>query len=321
MTSLPRRPFVPLASLCLGLVLAAPACAPPRVPAAAVSAARDTDGDGVEDAKDRCPQYAGPASREGCPLRDVDEDGVEDARDACPRQAGPPELRGCPLADADRDGLEDAQDRCPEEAGSREHDGCPVRDADEDGVPDEQDACPADVGIAELRGCPARDSDGDAVADHQDNCPRAAGPASNQGCPAREPQAVVLRRDRLQLLERVYFEGGTATVQRRSFPLLDNVVAVLKAHPELRKVRVEGHTDDLIEPEASLALSQARAEAVLSRLVSQGLESERLEAQGLGQEQPLESNTTAPGRAANRRIEFVFVTEEPIRPAKASPRR
>ncbi|MBU8897307.1 thrombospondin type 3 repeat-containing protein [Corallococcus sp. M34] len=321
MTSVPRRPFVPLASLCLGLVLGAPACAPTRVPAAAVSVARDTDGDGVEDAQDRCPQYAGPASRGGCPVRDVDEDGVEDAQDACPREAGLPELRGCPVADADRDGVQDAQDRCPEEAGPRERDGCPVRDTDEDGVPDEEDACPTEEGIAELRGCPARDSDGDTVADHQDNCPRVAGPASNQGCPAREPQAVVLRKERLQLLERVYFEGGTATVQHRSFPLLDNVVAVLKAHPELRKVRVEGHTDDLIEPEASRALSQARAEAVMSRLVAQGLAPERLEAQGLGQAQPLESNFTAPGRAANRRIEFILVTEEPLRPAKGGTRR
>jgi outer membrane protein OmpA-like peptidoglycan-associated protein len=311
-----------LATVLLGLALggAGLACAPGRG-AAPERVARDTDGDGVDDAVDACPNYAGPASRAGCPVRDVDEDGVEDARDACPRQPGPPERKGCPLADEDHDGVADAQDKCPQEAGSRERRGCPMRDDDHDGVLDDRDECPREPGLAELRGCPARDSDGDTVADHLDNCPREPGPAANMGCTAKAPQAVILRKDRLQLLERVYFEGNTATLQRRSLPLLDNVARVLLAHPELRRIRVEGHTDDRDGAEASRQHSQARAEAVRAYLVSQGIPPERLEARGLGQDQPLESNTTALGRAANRRIELVLVPDDEPEPGAPTERR
>lgn len=304
-----------LLALALALGLAGPACAPGRA-ASPERVARDTDGDGLDDAVDKCPQYAGTASRDGCPVRDVDDDGVEDARDACPRQPGPPEHQGCPVADADRDGVQDAADRCPEEAGSRERQGCPMRDDDHDTVLDDRDACPDEAGLTELRGCPARDSDGDAVADHLDNCPREPGPAANQGCPPQQPQAVIIRRDKLQLLERVYFEGNTATLQRRSLPLLDNVVRVLQSHPELRRIRVEGHTDDRDSAEANLQLSQSRAESVRAYLESQGVAPARLEARGFGQEQPIESNTTTLGRAANRRIELVRVPDD----APAAPR-
>lgn len=268
--------------------------------------ARDTDGDGVDDSADKCPRRAGPASREGCPVRDVDEDGVEDARDACPRLAGVLERQGCPVEDVDRDGVEGAADKCPEDAGPPSRDGCPEEDADQDGVPDAVDACPQEEGFASLRGCAERDTDSDSVSDHRDNCPREAGAPDNQGCPARQRQLVIIRPDRLELLERIGFESGTATLQARTLPLLDNVARVLVAHPELGRILIESHTDNRGDPENSRALSQARADAVLAYLMTQGVPGARLEARGHGPDRPLQSNETSQGREANRRTELVF---------------
>ncbi|MCY1018382.1 OmpA family protein [Pyxidicoccus sp. MSG2] len=279
---------------------------------------KDTDGDGVDDSVDKCARLAGPASREGCPVRDGDGDGVEDARDSCPRVVGVLERQGCPVEDLDRDGLEGAADRCPEEAGPAVRDGCPEDDADHDGVPDESDACPEQEGFASLRGCPERDADGDSVADHRDNCPRERGAADNQGCPSKQKQLVLIRQDRLELRERLVFDSGTATLQPRSFPLLDNVARVLLAHPELTPVVVASHTDNRGDPDVSRALSQSRAEAVRAYLVAQGVPADRLDAQGHGADRPIASNETSQGREANRRVELLLPAPGPH---SKSPRR
>lgn len=81
----------------------------------------DTDGDGIPDKDDRCPNDKGIASLGGCP--DRDGDGIADAADACPDKAGPAELQGCP--DSDGDGIADNVDRCPNEKGVKAMQGCP----------------------------------------------------------------------------------------------------------------------------------------------------------------------------------------------------
>jgi hypothetical protein len=81
----------------------------------------DTDGDGVADADDACPNEAGVAALGGCP--DADGDGVADKDDTCPNEAGVAALGGCP--DADGDGIADADDACPTEAGVAATNGCP----------------------------------------------------------------------------------------------------------------------------------------------------------------------------------------------------
>jgi outer membrane protein OmpA-like peptidoglycan-associated protein/opacity protein-like surface antigen len=136
---------------------------------------KDTDGDGVTDAKDRCPDVPGLASLDGCP--DRDGDGVADKKDDCPDLAGPADLKGCP--DTDGDGIVDPKDDCPQVAGGIKMNGCP--DADGDGVVDMEDACPNQAGIRSLNGCP--DSDGDGITDAEDKCPNEAGVKMNEGCP------------------------------------------------------------------------------------------------------------------------------------------
>ena len=96
----------------------------------------DTDGDGVYDKFDACPEVAGLEEFQGCP--DTDGDGIIDQDDACPKRAGSVEMNGCP--DTDGDGLSDIEDACPNRAGSKEMGGCP--DTDEDGISDKDDTCP-----------------------------------------------------------------------------------------------------------------------------------------------------------------------------------
>ncbi|WNG16628.1 OmpA family protein [Cystobacter fuscus] len=272
----------------------------------------DADGDGLRDDEDSCPAEAGPAENQGCPVRDVDadKDGIEDGQDECPNEAGPAEQRGCPVRDTDKDGIEDDKDECPNEPGPAERRGCPVRDSDGDGFVDERDACPSQPGLKELRGCPAKDSDNDGVADHLDNCPTEAGVADNQGCPAKQKQMVAIQKGKLEIKEQVFFATGKAVIQPRSFKMLDQVAKVLREHPEVDRMIIEGHTDNRGKAEANRKLSQARAESVKKYLVIEGVEESRLEAKGFGPDQPIASNNTEKGRAANRRVEFIITTAE-----------
>jgi len=139
---------------------------------------KDTDGDGVADKLDKCPEVAGLVAMAGCP--DADGDTVTDAEDACPNVAGKIENKGCP--DADGDGIVDSKDSCPQTAGLEKFGGCP--DTDGDGLADKDDACPEAAGTAENDGCP--DSDGDGIVDKFDECPTVVGIISEKGCPMKD---------------------------------------------------------------------------------------------------------------------------------------
>jgi len=265
----------------------------------------DRDGDGVANGKDVCPERRGVAAKQGCPDTDSDGDGVMDLVDACPRVAGQSAFKGCPPPDEDGDGVLDPDDACPKEQGLVERKGCPVRDADADGIEDAADACPAEAGIAELKGCPERDTDGDGVMDRFDNCPKVAGDKANQGCPKKDKQLVVITKEKLVILQKVFFATGKSAVLPKSWPLLSQVAAVLNDHPELARVRVEGHTDDRGNHDRNVALSQERADAVKQFLVGKGVDAQRLVAKGFGPDQPADTNANEKGRENNRRVEFV----------------
>ncbi len=271
----------------------------------------DFDNDGILNELDACVELAGLPDRKGCPIFDADKDGIEDDLDACPKEAGVKERKGCPIRDADKDGIEDKDDQCPMEAGPKERKGCPIHDADKDGIEDKDDACPNEAGSVERKGCPVRDADNDGVPDEIDNCPKEPGPKENQGCKAK--QLVVITKEKLVIKDKVFFETGKSTILAKSFALLTQVADVLKAHPEVQHVTVEGHTDSKGKREANLKLSQDRAGSVMKYLTGKGVEASRLNAKGFGPDKPIDTNDTEPGRANNRRVEFVIETPETVK--------
>ena len=168
--------------------------APPPAPPVVV----DTDGDGVADDVDACPELFGNGP-DGCPEEvppveppDTDGDGFTDDNDVCPNEPGIAP-NGCP--DSDGDGVADDVDACPDGFGNNE-DGCV--DTDGDGISDPFDGCPIEPGPAENGGCPVPvpDNDGDGIPDDEDldddndwipdgedECPLEPAPLGTGGCP------------------------------------------------------------------------------------------------------------------------------------------
>ena len=258
--------------------------------------------------------YTMPADK----IEDADGDKIPDELDKCPNEPedydGFEDDDGCPDPDNDGDGILDEDDQCPNDAedidGFEDENGCPDPDNDGDGILDVDDACPNDAGPPENNGCPDPDRDGDGVPDRIDNCPDEPGTVENQGCQAK--QLVVIGDDKIEILEKVYFRKGSAKLQKRSWALLDNVAAVLIAHPEIRKVRVEGHTDKSGSLKYNMILSKKRANTVVRYLVGRGQVSRsRLVAKGFGPKRPLIKNPTSKEEEAlNRRVEFHIAAKD-----------
>lgn len=164
----------------------------------------DTDGDGVMDNNDKCPNEVGVALFDGCP--DSDGDGVQDSEDDCPRNPGVIEFNGCP--DSDGDGIPNKEDDCPSKAGLAEFGGCP--DSDEDGIMDKNDNCPFDKGLAIHQGCPDRDGDG--IPDDKDNCPKHPGLEAFKGCPDTDGDGVQDKYDRCPMEKGVPENNGCPLV-------------------------------------------------------------------------------------------------------------
>ena len=278
---------------------------------------KDSDGDGILDPQDACPTVKGLANADpklhGCP--DSDGDGIVDAQDACPTVKGVPNAdpakNGCP-PDTDGDGILDAEDACPTVKGVPNADpklnGCP--DKDGDGILDNEDACPDIKGIKTsdpaTNGCPG-DTDGDTIRDDKDACPNEKGKPdpdpSKNGC----PQAVRVTETEVIILQQVQFDTNKSTIKKVSDPLLEEVAGVLREHPELLKLEVQGHTDSKGSPALNQKLSQDRAESVKKALVKRGIGEGRLVPKGYGQDKPIADNNTDEGRQKNRRVQFVIL--------------
>lgn len=217
-----------------------------------------------------------------------------------------------PPPDSDGDGLTDPDDACPQQPEDmdafQDQDGCPDPDNDQDGILDTADACVEQPGPVENRGCPDTDRDQDTVVDRLDNCPDEPGAPENQGCANK--QLVVIGKDKLEILDRVFFRTNRDVILPRSFGLLDNVAQVIASHPEIQLIQVEGHTDDRGNDAYNKDLSQRRAQAVVDYLVRKGVARERLQPIGYGEEKPIAPNDTPANRAANRRVDFNLIGAE-----------
>ena len=279
----------------------------------------DADTDGVPDGIDQCPSTPTGVhvDAKGCPV-DTDADGVTDGADQCP---GTPagvavDAAGCPL-DADKDGVPDGVDTCPNTPAGATVDpnGCPL-DADLDGVPDGLDKCPNTPPGTKVdpSGCPLP---AEAVA------PTPTAPAAPGKCPpappgsqvdangcmvlftpeaARAPTPGAPPRPTL-ILTGVNFQTGRSVLTRDSYAVLDAVAASLVANPDIR-IEIAGYTDSTGTKFGNLRLSQARAIAVRFYLARKGVTPARMVAKGYGASGPLAPNSTAGGRAQNRRVEL-----------------
>lgn len=238
----------------------------------------DADQDGVEDAKDRCPDSAGPAPT-GCPApKDSDGDGFIDDKDACPNEKGIAPV-GCPDRDPDHDCVEDPADKCPNEAGIQP-DGCPDQDPDRDGVPLSRDKCPSEPETKN-------------------------GFEDQDGCPDSLPEKV---KKFSGVIPGIEFDLGKATIRPGSTAVLTEAAGVLKEFPAMR-VAISGHTDNVGDAKHNVELSKSRADSVKTFLVSQGVAAERIDTRGAGPDEPIADNKTAPGRQKNRRIEFKLLSQ------------
>jgi outer membrane protein OmpA-like peptidoglycan-associated protein len=290
----------------------------------------DRDKDGIPDEDDACPDQAGKPSddpkKNGCPDNvappDRDKDGIIDRDDACIDVPGvktnDPKTNGCP-PDKDGDGVYDADDACVDVPGVKTDDpktnGCPP-DKDGDGIPDSEDACPNEPGIRtddpKTNGCPDTDRDKDGIVNAEDACPDEPGPRDpdpkRNGCPK-----AFIRAGKIEILDQVKFMTGSAKIVpgKDSDDILQAVFTILTQHPEIKKVRVEGHTDNKGSAALNKKLSKDRAASVVKWLVAHAIEPARLTSQGFGPERPIGDNKTEEGRKQNRRVEFHIESRSP----------
>jgi len=255
---------------------------------------KDTDGDGIYDDEDECPETPGLAEFNGCP--DTDGDGIEDRNDACPNTPGLAEFNGCP--DTDGDGIPDPQDACPTVAGLAALNGCP--DADGDGIADAQDKCPNEAGPAANDGCPYVDKDGDGVLDKDDLCPDVPGTVANNGCPEVTVEVI----NQLNSYSKtILFDYDKATIRQESYSALQSIADIMKEYPN-SDFLIEGHTDSRGSAEYNEKLSHERAGSVREYLTTIGMSASRLTSKGFGEARPIATNNTAAGRQQNRRVEI-----------------
>ena len=262
---------------------------------APVAEPQDRDGDGVLDSDDACPDEAA-STADGCPEKvvpaagpnDADNDGVSDDVDQCINEAEDMDQfqdeDGCPDLDNDSDGIADANDKCANEAedkdGFEDEDGCPDPDNDKDGVLDADDKCPGEL---------------ETQNGYQDT----------DGCADEIPAAV---KNFSGAIEGIRFKTNSAKIRASSNRTLNKAVKVLKEFAEVN-LEIQGHTDSSGDAAKNLALSQARAEAVVAYLVKKGISADRLTAKGFGSDVPVADNTTKKGMEKNRRVEFKLISK------------
>ncbi len=191
----------------------------------------------------------------------------------------------------------------------------PPPDRDGDGIVDADDRCPDDPedtdGFEDQDGCPDPDNDQDKILDPADKCPNDPETYNEfedaDGCPDAKPAAKVQITRTAITVPTVYFDTNKDSLQQRSHQTLKEVAALLQKNEWVKKVRLEGHTDDRGDDAYNMDLSQRRMATVKQFLMDQGVAADRLEAKGYGETKPIADNKTAKGRAQNRRVEFVIV--------------
>ena len=129
-------------------------------------------------------------------------------------------------------------------------------------------------------------------------------PQTPPPAPPPAPKKAEIKGKKIELNENVEFKTNSHELANVTDPVLDEVVQIMKAHPEMIRVRVEGHTDKSGRAKYNQGLSERRAKTVKEYLISHGIEASRLTSKGFGMTRPIATNKTEEGRARNRRVEI-----------------
>lgn len=113
--------------------------------------------------------------------------------------------------------------------------------------------------------------------------------------------------EKILVTQKIHFEFNRAIIRPISYPILNDVVELLNQNPQIKHIRVEGHTDWIGSDAYNQRLSEKRARSVVDYLVKHGVDRSRLTAVGYGEKNPIADNHTTEGRAMNRRTEFTVV--------------
>jgi OOP family OmpA-OmpF porin len=131
--------------------------------------------------------------------------------------------------------------------------------------------------------------------------------AKQPALPPPEPVKAKIVEERIEITEKVQFAYNQATILSASDDLLNDVSTVMKQHPEVKKIRIEGHASSEGNDKYNKDLSDRRAKAVMEFLVKAGVAEDRMEAIGYGEERPIADNETEEGKEKNRRVEFNII--------------
>ncbi len=266
--------------------------------------------------------YAPPIPEEATAAPEVgdrDGDGILDPDDGCPDE--PEDIDqfedqdGCPDVDNDRDGILDPDDGCPLEPEDvdtfEDTDGCPDVDNDQDHILDADDGCPLepeDVDqFQDQDGCPDVDNDADGFYDGVDVCPNDPetqnGYDDHDGCPDTVPEQAAVDAISLRILF-PHDRWQPTTASRR---VIRELAQFLTAHPEIVRVRLEGHADATGDPDHNQELSERRANRVRELLLGLGIDAARLETIGHGETRLDVLGEDEDSHAANRRVVFSII--------------
>lgn len=231
---------------------------------------------------------------------DTDGDGIPDLRDDCPDVKGT--VIGCP--DFDGDGIADKDDQCKDVKGVARYKGCPVPDTDADGVNDDDDNCKTIPGLKDNHGCPPEqtDRDGDGIADKDDKCPDIAGSIENSGCPIQVVEGGKLLKvtgDSMRYYIRFDFDKANITTE--AFAVLKQIVQILKADNTLQ-IKIEGHADNFGLERYNIAISAERANIARDYFLSYNIARNRIQTAWYGSSIPYDIHQ----EWLNRRVEITI---------------
>ena len=135
---------------------------------------------------------------------------------------------------------------------------------------------------------------------------RSTGSRTRTAAPTADPPQVIREDGKFRVIQNIKFRSGSAEIDPQSDSILNQVALTLKANPDIKRMRIEGHTDETGGRDLNMRLSQERANAVRNYLINRGVKPDRLRAEGYGPDRPLVKGNGPEALAKNRRVEFII---------------